>query len=133
MAEMLGDYPQHLLLVGVQPVVLEDYGGSLQGPVRAQIGPAIDMVLAYLQGFGIAAERRETPLSPDSGLQGAISDIRRYERERPSEQHACRVGDARVLTSSQFDLTYRPVPLEQDALCVDVDAHLDKYRNRGDR
>ena len=28
MAEMLGDYPEHLLLVGVQPVELEDYGGT---------------------------------------------------------------------------------------------------------
>ncbi|WP_316368464.1 HyaD/HybD family hydrogenase maturation endopeptidase [Candidatus Thiodiazotropha sp. CDECU1] len=133
MAEMLGDYPQHLLLVGVQPVELEDYGGSLREPVRAQIGPAIHMALDYLQGLGIEVERRETPLSPDSGLQGAISDIRRYESERPSEQYACRVGDARVLTSSQFDLAYRPAPLEQNALCVDVDTHLDKYRNQGDQ
>ncbi|MES9970435.1 MAG: HyaD/HybD family hydrogenase maturation endopeptidase [Candidatus Thiodiazotropha sp.] len=133
MAEMLGDYPQHLLLVGVQPVELEDYGGSLREPVRAQIGPAIHMALEYLQGFGIGAERRETPLPPDSGRQGAISDISRYEGERPSEKHACRVGDARVLTSPQFDLSYRPVALEQEALSVDVDAHLHKYRSRGDR
>ena len=34
MAEMLGDYPDHLLLVGVQPVQLEDYGGSLREKTR---------------------------------------------------------------------------------------------------
>ncbi|MET0107334.1 MAG: HyaD/HybD family hydrogenase maturation endopeptidase [Candidatus Thiodiazotropha sp.] len=132
MAEMLGDYPSHLLLIGVQPVELEDYGGSLREPVRAQIEPAIAMVLDYLQGFGVEAQRRETPLSPDTGLQGAISDIRRYENGRPSAQHACRVGDARVLRSPQFDLAYRPVQLEQHAIHVDVDAHLDKYRSKGD-
>ncbi|MEW8030408.1 MAG: HyaD/HybD family hydrogenase maturation endopeptidase [Candidatus Thiodiazotropha sp.] len=132
MAEMLGDYPRHLLLVGVQPVELEDYGGSLREPVRAQIEVAIAMVLDYLQGFGVEALRRESPLSPDTGLQGAISDMRRYENERPSARHACRVGDARVLASPQFDLAYRPVSLERDAIRVDVDAHLDKYRNKGD-
>lgn len=129
MAEMLGDYPRHLLLVGVQPVELEDYGGSLREPVRAQIEPAITMVLDYLKGFGIKARRRESPLQPDTRLQGAISDIRRYEDERPSEQHACRVGDARVLGSTDYELAYRPVSLDQDAIRVDVDAHLDKYRS----
>jgi hydrogenase maturation protease len=132
MAEMLGDYPQHLLLVGVQPVELEDYGGSLREPVRAQIGPEIAMVLDYLKGLGVEAERRESPLMPDTRLQGAISDIHRYESERPTEQQACRVGDARVLDSTKFELAYRPVALEQEPLRVAVDAHLDKYRNQGD-
>ncbi|MCU7877179.1 MAG: HyaD/HybD family hydrogenase maturation endopeptidase [Candidatus Thiodiazotropha sp. (ex Lucinoma borealis)] len=128
MSEMLGNYPQHLLLVGVQPVELEDYGGSLREPVRAQIEPAIQIALAYLQDFGIQAKRREIPLRPDTGLQGSISDMQRYEAERPSEQHACRVGDARVLESDRFDLAYRPIQIEEDAIHVDVDAHLDKYR-----
>lgn len=130
MAEMLGDYPQHLLLVGVQPVELEDYGGSLREPVRAQIEPAIAMVLDYLKGFGIEAQRLESPRLPEIGLQGAICDIQRYENECPSAQQACRVGDARVLGSADFDLAYRPVPHEQDAICVDVDAHLEKYRDK---
>ncbi|MCU7925201.1 MAG: hydrogenase maturation protease [Candidatus Thiodiazotropha sp. (ex Dulcina madagascariensis)] len=60
----------------------------------------------------------------DGGTQG-------YEAERPSEQYACRVGDARVLESDRFDLAYRPVLLEEDAIKVDVDAHLDKYRGKG--
>lgn len=132
MVEMLGDYPQHLLLVGVQPVELEDYGGSLREPVRAQIGPAIAMVLDFLKGFGVEAERRGSPLLPDTGLQGAISDIQRYENERPTAQQACRVGDARVLDSAKFHMAYRPVSLDQAPLRVAVDAHLDKYRNKGD-
>ncbi|MBZ0163146.1 MAG: HyaD/HybD family hydrogenase maturation endopeptidase, partial [Notoacmeibacter sp.] len=62
MAEMLGDYPEHLLLVGVQPVELEDYGGSLRPEVRAQIAPAIGIALEFLASLGIDAARRETPL-----------------------------------------------------------------------
>ena len=131
MADMLGDYPEHLLLVGVQPVVLEDFGGSLHPEVRAQIEPAIQMALAYLSGFGIHGRRRESPLRPDTRLQGAISDIHVYEAERPSEAEACRAGDARVLQSDCFDLAYRPASLEGDAVSVGVDAHLDKYRSGG--
>jgi hydrogenase maturation protease len=132
MAEMLGDYPQHFLLVGVQPVELEDYGGSLRESVRTQIEPAIAMVLDYLKGFGVEARRRELPRLPEVGLQGAISDIQRYENERPSEQQACRFGDARVLRSTGFDLAYRSLPLEEDVIRVAVDAHLDKYRHKRD-
>ncbi|MES9833115.1 MAG: HyaD/HybD family hydrogenase maturation endopeptidase [Candidatus Thiodiazotropha sp. DIVDIV] len=133
MAEMLGDYPQHLLLVGVQPALLEDFGGSLQPEVKAQIDPAIDLALEYLEGFGVYAKRREVPLSPDTRIQGAISDIHLYEAERPSEVDACRAGDARVLDSDAFCVTYRPAALDGEAVSVGVDAHLDKYRNGGSK
>lgn len=131
MAEMLGDYPRHLLLFGVQPVELEDFGGSLRAAVRAQIQPAIDMALAYLADLGIRAERRETPLPVDALQQRSISDIQCYEADRPSEQLACRQGDARVLHSGDFRPAYSPVQLAGTPVSVDVDAHLEKYR-RGD-
>jgi hydrogenase maturation protease len=129
MAEMLGDYPDHLLLLGVQPVELEDYGGSLRDEVKAQIDPAIEMVLAYLADFGVEARRRDQQIQPDTLAQGAISDMNRYEAERPAETQACRVGDERVLQMDGF----RPQPQQglSDALSVDVDAHLNKYRNGG--
>jgi hydrogenase maturation protease len=57
MAQMLGGYPQHLLLIGVQPVELDDYGGSLRPQVKAQIQPAIDMALSYLQDFDIHVQK----------------------------------------------------------------------------
>ncbi len=129
MAGMLGDYPRHLLLIGVQPVELDDYGGSLREAVSAQIEPATAMVLDYLREFGIEAERRETPLVPDTLSQGAISDIHRYEAERPSAQQAWRSGDARVLANERFEPRSRPRPLEQGSISVDVDAHLEKYRD----
>lgn len=127
-AEMLGDYPQQLLLVGVQPVELEDYGGSLRPEVKAQIQPAIDLVLDYLAGVGIQAVRRESPIEADVQRAGAISDMDRYEFERPSEDLARRDGDGRVVDSSAFDVAYRPVSVGTDAVSVDVDQHLEKYR-----
>jgi hydrogenase maturation protease len=129
MAEMLGDYPDHLLLLGVQPVELEDYGGSLRDEVKAQIDPTIEMVLEYLAGFGVQGRLREQQIVPDTTVQGAISDMTRYEAERPAETQACRLGDERVLQMDGF----RPQPQQglSGALSVDVDAHLDKYRNGG--
>lgn len=133
MAEMLGDYPDHLLLVGVQPVMLEDYGGSLRDEVKAQIQPAIDLSIAYLSGFGIQAVRRQTPLPADLFGAGAICDMALYESQRPAAETARRDGDARVLESNVFSLGYRPIPLEGEALKVNVDQHLEKYRDSVDR
>jgi hydrogenase maturation protease len=121
MAEMLGDYPQHLLLIGVQPVELEDYGGSLRPQVKAQIVPAIEIAQEYLQKFNIHLHSKQSTHHNNAAL-----GLNRYESERPSEQDALRKGDARVVLSSAFSVDYRPAPLEDDAINVDVD-HRGKY------
>jgi hydrogenase maturation protease len=121
MAEMLGDYPEHLLLIGVQPVELEDYGGSLRPEVRAQITPAIDIAREYLQRFDVHLTPRQT--APDSN---EALGLERYEQERPSEQTAFRKGDGRVVLSDEFQVGYRAAPLEGEAISVDVD-HRGKY------
>ncbi|AGA91916.1 hydrogenase expression/formation protein [Thioflavicoccus mobilis 8321] len=113
LAALLGDYPQHLLLIGVQPVELEDFGGSLRPAVKAQIEPAIAMALAYLADFGIAAEpieepetgtmserRPEGPAKP-SDLPHPSLGLPIYEAGRPDPQTACRTGDARVLARAR--------------------------------
>lgn len=126
MAEMLGRYPAHLLLVGVQPVQLEDYGGSLRPQTKARIQPAIDAALIWLDEHGIQATAREHPLPESQSIAGAEIDMVRYETERPSSAEACRVGDERVLASDDYDVSYRPHPLAPDTLDVDVD-HRGKY------
>ncbi len=126
LAEMMGDYPKHLLLVGVQPVLLEDYGGSLQPEVKAQIPTAIDTALNYLSQFGIKANRRATPLAPNTEAAGTITDMDRYEHERPSATSALRTGDARVIHSEDFQVEYRPADI--DGVSVPLDHHLDTYR-----
>ena len=121
MAEMLGGAPDHLLLIGVQPVELEDYGGSLRAEVKAQITPAINAALDYLRRFDIHLTPRQTTEAVDNAL-----GLNRYENERPSEQAALRMGDARVVLSDAYSVDYRPARLDDDAIAVDVD-HRGKY------
>ncbi|MGZ8157320.1 MAG: HyaD/HybD family hydrogenase maturation endopeptidase [Methylobacter sp.] len=116
MAQMLGAYPSHLLLIGVQPEELEDYGGSLRPGVKAQIQPAIDMALGFLQDFGIAAE----VVAEESTLSDPVLDIQRYEQERPPAVLACRIGDERILLSDAF-MVRPPQTTETPGLQVDVD------------
>lgn len=97
MAEMMGDPPAELLLVGVQPEELEDFGGSLRESVKAQMEPAIAVALDWLATRGIHATRRATPLSPEQGIGSLEMLIERYEDERPAPEEAPRHGDARVL------------------------------------
>lgn len=94
MAEMMGDRPDHLLLIGVQPVELDDFGGSVRPEVKAQIEPAIALALDYLAGFGIRPERRPSPAETIASTEMTLD---RYEGERPDESAAPRAGDARLL------------------------------------
>lgn len=96
-AELLGKAPRHLFLIGVQPVELEDYGGSLRAAVKAQIPTAAGHALAYLSRFGIEAKRRAQPLPEDATIACERMVMSRYEAERPDEDTACRAGDARFM------------------------------------
>lgn len=95
-AQLLGDFPEHLLLVGVQPALLEDYGGSLSEPVRTQIEPAAAEVLHYLAQWGIHPEPRRQDVSPSqASMPDSALDLHRYEAGRPAPEEAWRYGDAR--------------------------------------
>lgn len=91
LCQLLGQSPQRIALFGVQPEVLEDYGGSLSPVVKGQMRPALDAVLAYLAGLGIHASART-----DAGQDDAIG-MDEYERHRPDPGAAYRFGDARFL------------------------------------
>ena len=123
MAEMMGDYPDHLLLIGVQPVELEDYGGSLRAAVRAQIVPAIDAALAFLAAHGIEAKRRVVPLSEAELLSTPETGLTRYETERPGEADAFRHGDQRVVGSKAW-LGPEDFEAEMDRLVGRMPAHI---------
>ncbi len=89
-----GHTPGRIVLVGVQPEVLDDYGGGLTQTVAAQIEPAARKVLAILKDeFGIVPEAR----AGVGSLVTAAVTRDPYETERPSAEEACRIGDARVL------------------------------------
>lgn len=96
LADLLGEAPSHLLLVGVQPEALEDFGGSLRPCVKAQIEPAIAVALTYLAGFGVLPLGAAAP-APAAERPHPALDLGAYEAGRPSPAAACRNGDARVL------------------------------------
>lgn len=88
--------PRRLLLVGVQPERLDDYGGGLTPAVAAQVEPALDAVLRLLaEEFAVVPVPRR---SREAFTAPAISR-EDYETGRPSAEAACRVGDARVLAA----------------------------------
>jgi hydrogenase maturation protease len=98
LAELLGGGPEHLLLIGVQPVELEDFGGSLRPEVKQCITSAIAVAIDYLARFGvIPSVRPETDPSIQHTSHPALV-LSAYESGRPSPERACRIGDARVLT-----------------------------------
>jgi hydrogenase maturation protease len=93
-AELTGKLPKELVLIGVQPEELEDYGGSLRDVVKAQMVPALNLALDWLARWG-----GEGALSNDQAEE--ITDralaIDVYEGERPPADQAYRLGDARFL------------------------------------
>jgi hydrogenase maturation protease len=94
LAEFTGAYPRELLLIGVQPKHLEDFGGSLTAPVREQLEPALTVALEYLAVRGIEPQpRSQAPqaLSPEQ------LELTRYEAGRPGVEEAFRHGDIRFL------------------------------------
>ncbi len=121
MAELLGRSPRELLLVGVQPAQLEDYGGSLRAATKARIQPAIDAALTWLAEHDIHATTRQQPLPEKESIVGSEISMARYEGERPPSDKACRIGDERVLASDAFEVAYRPRKMGGNTLEVDVD------------
>jgi hydrogenase maturation protease len=95
LARLRNRFPERITLIGVQPGLLDDLGGSLSPVVRARLDEAVDLAVAELQAWGIEPALREAP--PEDGLGPGALALRDYEAGRPSEQDACRIGDARFL------------------------------------
>ncbi len=97
-ATLMGYRPEKLVLIGCQPVELEDYGGGLRDEVAAQIAPSIEIALEKLRAMGITP----VPGKGDDSLLADASILRdAYEDGRPSEDDACRIGDARFLPAGE--------------------------------
>lgn len=94
-AEVQGRTPPHLTLIGVQPEVLMDFGGSLSDSVRARLPEALALAAAELDGWGFEAMPRDAP--PAERLNDRALRLADYERNRPAAEAASRIGDARFL------------------------------------
>lgn len=91
-AQLMGYCPARMVLIGCQPVELDDYGGGLRREVAARIPEALAIACDVLAEWDVAAlpGRTETNLLADPSIQRDA-----YESGRPSEDAACRSGDDR--------------------------------------
>ncbi|MBI2313513.1 MAG: HyaD/HybD family hydrogenase maturation endopeptidase [Betaproteobacteria bacterium] len=97
LASLKGTAPEEMVLIGVQPVELEDYGGSLREAVKAQIRPAVEIALDHLRRWGVAFEPRQSAPAAGERLNPCGVELAAYETLRPGPEAACRVGDDRFL------------------------------------
>ena len=57
-AALLGHAPERITVIGVQPAVLDDYGGSLSDAVRAQVTPAVRAAADEIRRWGYEVRPR---------------------------------------------------------------------------
>jgi hydrogenase maturation protease len=96
LAQLHGRAPQSIVAIGVQPAVLDDFGGSLSPPVRARLGEAVEQAAQQIADWGFEGRRRAADESVEP-LNARSLALDPYELERPSAEDACRIGDARLL------------------------------------
>ena len=94
-AELIGAAPKWLMLIGCQPVELEDYGGGLRPAVAAKVPEAVNLALTELRDVYGVAPREDAAAKSD--LADPSLSRAAYEGERPSEAEAFRRGDARFV------------------------------------
>jgi hydrogenase maturation protease len=93
--DLLNHKPAHFTVVGIKPVELADYGGSLTPRVQEQLPMALELGIQELARWGVTATKRTEPASRETVIAALARG--RYEDERPSAEVACRVGDERFL------------------------------------
>jgi hydrogenase maturation protease len=91
-ATLMGYRPRNMVLIGCQPVELDDYGGGLRAEVAARIPEALSIARQVLAEWGVDSTegRSDVSLLADPSIRRGA-----YEAGRPSEEEACRTGDAR--------------------------------------
>ena len=83
-AKLTGDFPEKIALVGVQPALLDDYGGSLTDRVKARIPEAVDAAIAVLEKWGVGFSARTKPLGEAELIGPSALAIDDYETGRPT-------------------------------------------------
>jgi len=83
-AQLAGQFPEKIALVGVQPEMLDDYGGSLRACVKGKVREAVEAAVTVLRDWGIEPVRRTEPPGADERVGPDELDMTVYESERPS-------------------------------------------------
>jgi hydrogenase maturation protease len=96
LAQLNGRAPDTIVAIGVQPVELDDFGGSLREAVRDRIPEAVARAARQLAAWGFRGAPR-VPGAVCEPLNASVLSLAEYESGRPSAEDACREGDERVL------------------------------------
>lgn len=94
-ALLSGCLPESIMLIGVQPEQLEDFGGSLRDIVKAQIPRALEVALEQIKQWGIPYAPRTASVVDE---HQKVLRMDEYEAGRPSEEQAYRHGDERFMS-----------------------------------
>jgi len=100
LAQLTGRWPERVLLVGCQPEVLDDFGGSLRPVVKQALEGALQVALGHLEQWGAEPLARSVPPGDADAVTAPSRALGAYEDGRPSAEAACRIGDPRVLSMS---------------------------------
>jgi hydrogenase maturation protease len=82
-AQLAGEFPEKIALIGVQPELLDDFGGSLTPTVKAQIDPAIQMARDVLRSWQVTVTERSGALGTHEHIGPDALAIGDYESGRP--------------------------------------------------
>ena len=82
-ATLSGLLPEELVLIGVQPELLDDYGGSLTAGVKARIGEAVELACEVLRSWNVEVSQRDRPLAGGERIGPGALDMQDYEEGRP--------------------------------------------------
>ena len=88
-AQLADEFPEQIALVGVQPELLDDYGGSLRPcvkgrlPKNGRLPEAIEAAVTVLRAWGVEPIPRSEPLSPDERVAPGELEMDVYESGRP--------------------------------------------------
>lgn len=99
LAVLHGRVPEAVTAIGVQPVTLEDFGGSLRSEVKARLPEAVSLAVGEITDWGFVPTPRGRGSAFEPLNDRSIS-LDAYEQGRPSASEACREGDPRVLALS---------------------------------
>ena len=95
LAQLTGQYPAQVLLIGCQPQELDDYGGSLRPVVKAAMDEALALGVAEIARWGgQPVPRRQTLRGRETVTMDELA-LAAYETLRPAPEAACREGDER--------------------------------------
>ncbi len=97
LAALRGRAPERITVIGVQPVELDDFGGSLREPVRARIADAVELAAQELAAWGHGGARRACDEQVEPLAAPALG-LAAYEQGVAPAEDLGRFGDPRLLS-----------------------------------